>query len=186
VDLQRVLSSRGFMRLVLVVWIICTVFLVFLFKSMEQIVHVQLYDYGLVLDHSWLDPFRLCSSLIYYGCLLPPLVLSGVVLMSSFIAGRKMNAVSRRPMQPQAAKVQPRPVVREAPKTSQSGKRNAIACPNCKKVFSRALVMLDFRGGKNRMVSVCPYCNYVLGTARDERGLDENFHVAQPEEKIIR
>jgi uncharacterized Zn-finger protein len=38
-----------------------------------------------------------------------------------------------------------------------------ISCPNCGKFFSRPLVMLDFSGGKTRLVSICPYCNHKLG-----------------------
>jgi len=40
-----------------------------------------------------------------------------------------------------------------------------VSCPGCKKVFSKPLVMLDFGGGKTRLVNVCPYCNRVLGSA---------------------
>jgi len=36
-------------------------------------------------------------------------------------------------------------------------------CPSCKKGFSQPLVMLDFEGGKSKLVNVCPYCNQVLG-----------------------
>jgi len=35
-------------------------------------------------------------------------------------------------------------------------------CPSCKKGFSQPLVMLDFEGGKSKLVNVCPYCNQVL------------------------
>lgn len=38
-------------------------------------------------------------------------------------------------------------------------------CPNCGKVFSKPMVMLDFVGGKTRLVNVCPYCSHVLGEA---------------------
>jgi len=27
--------------------------------------------------------------------------------------------------------------------------------------------MLDFSGGKTRLVNVCPYCNYVLGSTEE-------------------
>jgi len=33
--------------------------------------------------------------------------------------------------------------------------------------------MLDFSGGKTRLVNVCPYCNYILGTAEEEKDLTE-------------
>jgi uncharacterized protein with PIN domain len=43
-----------------------------------------------------------------------------------------------------------------------------ISCPNCKKMFSKPLVMLDFSNKKTQLVNVCPYCNAVLGKASDE------------------
>jgi hypothetical protein len=60
---------------------------------------------------------------------------------------------------------------------------NGTSCPHCKKIFSRALVMLDFRGGKNRLVSVCPYCNYVLGTS-GQTGLAEDVVSRMADDKI--
>ncbi len=40
---------------------------------------------------------------------------------------------------------------------------STIGCPSCKKTFTQPLVMLDFEGGKSKLVNVCPYCNQVLG-----------------------
>jgi hypothetical protein len=60
---------------------------------------------------------------------------------------------------------------------------NGTSCPHCKKIFSRALVMLDFRGGKNRLVSVCPYCDYVLGTS-GQSGLTEDVVTPMANDKI--
>ena len=44
-----------------------------------------------------------------------------------------------------------------------------ISCPSCGKFFSRPLIMLDFSGGKTRLVNICPFCNHVLGEAFDEK-----------------
>ena len=60
---------------------------------------------------------------------------------------------------------------------------NGTSYPHCNKIFSRALVMLDFRGGKNRLVSVCPYCNYVLGTS-GQTGLTEDVVTPMANDKI--
>jgi hypothetical protein len=40
------------------------------------------------------------------------------------------------------------------------------------------LVMLDFHDGKNQLVSVCPYCNHVLGNTNEEKSRTADFHVA--------
>jgi hypothetical protein len=77
--------------------------------------------------------------------------------------------------------------VEESPVLAQNVKSvtNGTSCPHCKKIFSRALVMLDFRGGKNRLVSVCPYCNYVLGTS-GQTGLAEDVVTPMADDKIER
>jgi len=72
---------------------------------------------------------------------------------------------------------------KEEPKIVGNNNADGIHCPNCGKVFSRALVMLDFRGGKHKLVSVCPYCNYVLDT-RDEGGLSGVVDMANAREKL--
>jgi uncharacterized Zn-finger protein len=59
-------------------------------------------------------------------------------------------------------------VQEQKPKTSKQSKVNAKAantCPSCRKAFTQPLVMLDFEGGKSKLVNVCPYCNQVLGDA---------------------
>jgi len=67
---------------------------------------------------------------------------------------------------------QPAPKVEAAqeqkPKPNKQSKPNAKAtntCPSCRKAFTQPLVMLDFEGGKSKLVNVCPYCNQVLGDA---------------------
>ncbi len=72
-------------------------------------------------------------------------------------------------------KPQPAPPVEavqeQRPKTSKQSKGNAKAadtCPSCKKAFTQPLVMLDFEGGKSKLVNVCPYCNQVLGDAEEK------------------
>jgi outer membrane biosynthesis protein TonB len=69
-------------------------------------------------------------------------------------------------------KPQPAPPVEtvqeQKPKTSKQSKVNAKeanTCPSCRKAFTQPLVMLDFEGGKSKLVNVCPYCNQVLGDA---------------------
>jgi hypothetical protein len=56
-----------------------------------------------------------------------------------------------------------------------------INCPKCHKVFSKPMSMLDFSGGKTRLVNVCPYCNYILGDANGKSQVD--IHVADTEQE---
>jgi hypothetical protein len=191
--LQNILSGNWFTRIVLIAWIICAVSVYFLFKNMELIVHGQLYSYGLLASPDWMDPYRILTWLIYIS-LGVPTALSSIALVSSFFKAEKVLekqvTVPQRTTRPPQGNVKmepPRPTVREAPQKAGTGNGNAvgISCPKCKKVFGRSLVMLDFRSGKNRMVSVCPYCNHVLGYTNEEKGTNEKIYVANPEEKKV-
>lgn len=191
--LRSVLNGNWFTRLVLVSWMICAVSIFVVFKNMELIVHGQLYSYGLHFSPDWADPYRICTWLIYL-CLSLPMALSGIALVSSFLKVEKVTekkkVVSPNLGPPRGVtKVESQQIVRAAPRRIENGNGSVnddgIACPNCKKVFGKALVMLDFRSGKNRMVSVCPYCNYVLGYTSEEKGTDEKFYVARPDEKKV-
>jgi len=191
--LRQMLSGNWFTRLVLVSWMICAVSIFVLFKNMELIVHGQLYYYGLRLSPDWADPYRICTWLIYL-CLGLPMALSGIALVSSFLkvekVQQKKNMVPQRLGPPRGvAEVESQQIIKEAPRRVENGNGNVngegIACPHCRKVFGRALVMLDFRSGKNRMVSVCPYCNHVLGYTSEERVTNKEFYVARPDEKTV-
>ena len=186
------LSGKRFTRLVLISWIICAVSILVVFKNMELIVHGQLYYYGLVFSPDWADAYRIFTWLIFL-CLGLPMALSGVALVSSFFkveeVPKRENVVPQRIGPPRGVvKVESPQIVKEVPRRVENSNSvsngSGIPCPNCKKVFSRALVMLDFRGGKNRMVSVCPYCNYTLGYRSEEKAVNEGFYVATPDKEI--
>jgi hypothetical protein len=189
--LTRMLNGKWFTRLVMISWIICAVLILVIFKNMELIVHGQLYSYGLVFSSNWADPFRIFTWLLFL-CLGLPMALSGVALVSSFFkveeVPKKENLVPQRQEPPRGVvKVESPKIIKEVPVNSNGNSNvSGISCPSCKRVFARALVMLDFRGGKNRMVSVCPYCNTILGYAGEECVSNESIHVAAPDEKVIR
>jgi len=189
VGLKRMLSGKWFTRLVLISWIICAVSIFVIFKNMELIVHGQLYYYGLVFSPDWADAYRVLTWLIFL-CLGLPMALSGLALFSSFLkveqVPKRENVIPQRAGPPRGVtKVESRQIVKEAPKPVENGNCVGISCPQCKKVFGRALVMLDFRSGKNRMVSVCPYCNHILGYASEEKSTNDSFRVETPDRKIM-
>ena len=186
-DLKRILRGNWFSRIVLLSWIVGAVSVLVLFKNMEQIVHGQLYLYNLQYSADWADPYRVYTWLIYISLGLPT-ALSGIALASSFLRVEKV--ADRKTIVPQRTrpplgnvKTESRHAIREAPVKVDNGNGNGICCPKCKKVFSRALVMLDFRSGKNRMVSVCPYCSHVSGYTSGERNISGKIFVARPNEK---
>lgn len=59
-----------------------------------------------------------------------------------------------------------------------------ISCPNCKKTFITPMVMLDFQGGKSRLVNVCPYCDHVLGSTENEESSEIDAQIADLDEKL--
>ncbi len=63
--------------------------------------------------------------------------------------------------EPSAVNAEP---VAAAEKPKEKEKPGPVqSCPNCGKHINRPLVMLDFSGGKTRLVNTCPYCMHVLG-----------------------
>ena len=188
--LKRLLSGNGFTRLVLVSWIIGAISILVLFKNMELIVHGQLYYYGLRFSADWADPYRIYTWLLFL-CLGLPMALSGLALVSSFFkveeVSEKKKVVPQGLKRPQrVAKAESSQILREVPKKAENGNGGGIYCTYCEKVFRKPLVMLDFHGGKNQLVSVCPYCNHVLVNTSDEKSTNEDYNVPKPDEKAIR
>jgi uncharacterized Zn-finger protein len=150
-------------RVALALWIVSSLFVLFLLSRIDSIVHGALHDYGLQFDIAWAIPYWNALHMIYVF-LGVPIVVSGAALVSSFSRRRGQRPVSTNVVsKPGGGAVQP-----------SRENHMVVSCPGCKKVFSKPLIMLDFGGGKTRLVSVCPYCNHVLGDANArERDRDE-------------
>ena len=178
--LKRVLTGHWFRRAVSVVWIVSAVSIFGLLKDIELIVHGQLYYYGLRLSPDWADPYRVYTWLIFL-CLGLPMALSGFTLVLSFI--KETDKVPEKKIAVEQ-KVKPQLDAREDQKARETNNSMVISCPNCKKVFSRPLVMLDFASGKPKLVNVCPYCNHLLSSTENEKGPNSNFQVTNVDEKL--
>lgn len=170
-NIRGFLDRSWLLRLVIAMWVVSSVFVMLLLNRIDGIVHGTLYNYGLWFDFAWATPFWSFERLIYI-CLGAPLFSSGVALIYDFWISRKGNA----------------PVVRSVSKLGnrklQPLKENSmvISCPKCKKVFGKPLNMLDFSGGKAKLVNVCPYCNHVLNS-RDKCDSGE-VGIAEPDQRI--
>lgn len=44
--------------------------------------------------------------------------------------------------------------------------------------------MLNFEGGKTRLLEICPYCSFVIGNSRKELQAPISFQVADAEDKL--
>lgn len=168
------LRNSVFMRVVLVLWIVSSVFVVFLLSKIDGIVHGELYNFGLQFSFAWASPYWAIMRWIYVGLLVPS-VLSGVALVFGSLNRDDRNKhVIKNVDKPVNGKVQP---LRE--------NHMVVSCSNCKRVFGKPLVMLDFSSeGKAKLVNVCPYCNHVLGRA-DEKSPDA-VSIVDLDKKVIR
>ncbi|NWF86464.1 hypothetical protein HXY32_01400 [Candidatus Bathyarchaeota archaeon] len=159
---------------------------------LDYMIHGDLYYYGLQSSSNWLLPMWTLERLIGI-CLILPMVFSSAILIWDLRISRKQKPTVKCVELPA-----PQPQQQQKPTSAQMLSSNnrvkaqvlqansmVISCPNCKKVFSKPLIMLDFSGKQTKLVNVCPYCNEVLGTASDNEGkADVKVGVLDSNEKI--
>ena len=165
------------MRVVMILWFISSALIVVLLGRIDQIVHVDLYNYKLQFSSNWAEPYWFSLRMIYVF-LGVPIAASAVALVVSFMRKTSLEAVEKHvETKPISGKT---PAVKETPAPKENSM--LISCPKCKKVFSKPLSMLEFIGGKTQLVSACPYCNHVLGSVDSDEDSDD-FHIASKEEE---
>ena len=172
-DLKDRSDLSWLVRVGIVLAIVSSVFSVFLLRQLNGVVHGTLYEYGLEFSNGWAIPYRSMEGLLYVSLTLPA-VFGGLVLVFEFLVGR-----TRVPVVRQVAKVVTNGKA-QVPEIAKKENSMLISCPNCKKVFSKPLNMLDFSHGKTRLVNVCPYCNHTLDNADDK--CDVNVEVGETKE----
>ncbi|NWG10641.1 hypothetical protein HXY33_02655 [Candidatus Bathyarchaeota archaeon] len=176
-------DGTSVMRLAIFFSIFSAAFGIFLLYRLDNTIHGDLYNFGLQFDYNWALPTWTLERLLGV-CLILPMVFGTIALVWDVRRSRNKELVVRRvepkllqqqSQQPrqQPPKQQPQPPPVSTSSTddkAQALRENSmvISCPNCKKVFSKPLVMLDFSSKKTQLVNVCPYCNTVLGRACDE------------------
>ena len=155
VDLFR---KYWFVKVILSLWLLSSIFILILLNRIDSIVNVTLYQYGLQPSMNWLGPYWFALRLIYVFMAVPA-VFSFIVLIVGF--GKTDNDADR---------VHKRINGKLSKEQAQIARENSmlIKCVKCGKVFNKPLTMLDFSSGKPRMANVCPYCNHVLENAVDK------------------
>jgi len=183
-----------FTYVVLGAWITSAVLVAFSEQQIDSIVHVQLYNYGLQFSSEWANPYWIAAKTVYASLALPmilTIIVFGLKLAESrknptgFLAKLKQSPVKGKETAALAhsqlqigtivdenellsVSFNPEPdhskEVRDKSKL-QTSSGLLISCPSCSKIFNRPLVMLDFSGGKTRLMNICPYCNHNLGVA---------------------
>jgi DNA-directed RNA polymerase subunit RPC12/RpoP len=157
-------ANTEFLRLAIVISIISSAISAYLLLKLNTIVHGELYNFGLQFSLGWATPYWDIERLVYASFAAPSLV-GGLALVHSFLKTNGNKVLVTK-------KVETKPVASQTPvKSEHADSSMVITCPKCKKVFGRPLNMLDFTKGQAQLVNVCPYCNYILGSA-DETGSD--------------
>jgi uncharacterized Zn-finger protein len=149
VSFRSLFQGYWLTRIILVVWIVSSGFLLFSLNQIDGIIHDRMYDFGLQFSYEWAQPYWTYIRLVYVALSIP-MFLSAVALTFS------IPNIKNDRKQVQA---------RTEPST-----RIMISCPFCKKVFTKPLVVLDFAEGKGKLMNVCPYCNKSFAGA--ENGKD--------------
>jgi hypothetical protein len=164
--------------------------MMFLLNNIDLIVHGDLYNYGLQMSTDWASPYWTYLRLNYV-LLGVPMALSIFAIGVGFIGKNKRVAANVAKPQPKPQRVfrkqseqkrDNRAKIKTAPRENGA---MLVSCPNCKKVFGRPLVMLNFEGGKTRLCNVCPYCNYMLGCTENEKKSNSDFQIAARDKKLV-
>lgn len=164
VGIKDWIGSGQFLKLVIILWLISVGFVFVLLVRIDNIIHGDLYNFGLQYDFTWAGPYWTIFRLIYV-CMVIPAVLS-VIALSSNIRIRRGQTKSTREVSNSLVKS-----VRRRDNLNVSQVKNGtmlINCHSCERKFRKPLVMLDFARGKGELVNVCPYCNVKLGNEGKE------------------
>ncbi|MGQ9551051.1 MAG: hypothetical protein ACUVUE_01365 [Candidatus Bathycorpusculaceae bacterium] len=169
---ENLLKNYWLARIVIVLWLVSAISVMLLFNKIDGIVHGDLYDFGLQFSFDWASPYWAFSRLIFVSLGLP-MALSLLVLGLDLL---------RKSTDKHVVKQEGKSVDARSEGLREDGMD--ISCPSCRKVFSRPLVIIDFGGGRPKLVNVCPYCNHVLGCA-DEGESSSDMQMMDMEKKLV-
>jgi len=170
--LKTFLQGSLFQRIVLLVWLASAGLVMFSQKSVDSIVNVTLYKYGLQFSNNWAQPYWTYAHLLYASQFVS-IALSVVALASGFLKkdNDDKHTTKRREIREKNV----------ATREKTNERTTVTSCSSCKRVFSKPLVMLDFSGGKAKLVNVCPYCNAIVGKAEEQNDAET---IVDPEKEV--
>lgn len=155
--MKRSSVSRWLNCSALIITIVLSIVITYFLMQLDNIInghsYGQLYYFGLQYDLAWWLPYSNLTKIIY-ACLGATMIFSASSLILGFIPQKKEEAKLI------TLTSQPQTVVNQEKADSPN-----VSCPHCHKTFAKPLLMLNFEGGKSRLVNVCPYCNNNLGDA---------------------
>ena len=171
-EFRNFLSSSTFTRIVLLIWLVSSSVIGVLLYDIDLLVNKELYNYGLKFDIAWASSYWNLMHLIVASIAIPAL-LSGIILFS---VSRRKNLTNKSP----TLIVNDEGLGRKH--QSKEDVQVLIRCPNCKKVFSRPLIILDFANGRAKSVNVCPYCNKALSDSEESQERESTIQTPRNQE----
>jgi uncharacterized Zn-finger protein len=141
-------------------------------KSVDSIVNVTLYHYGLQFSNNWAQPYWTYARMLYASQFVP-IALSVVALASGFLKKDEDDKQTSKRKETREKSV--------ATREKTNGRTAVTSCSSCKRVISKPLVMLDFSGGRAKLIKVCPYCNTVVDKAEEQNDAET---IVDPEKEV--
>ncbi|MCJ7713188.1 hypothetical protein MUO66_01840 [Candidatus Bathyarchaeota archaeon] len=184
-NLKSLLNNNWLDRVIITAWISSAILVIFMLTNLDVIVNGTLYRFGLQFSNEWGEPYWMYLRLSY-AFLGVSSGLGFLALMIGFYRSKSSApemstvAVEKSIKNKNVTNVRKIKTVEQAPKRkneNNESKNMIISCPNCKKVFGRPLVMLNFEGGKTKLVNVCPYCNNSLDQTNNDENSDADVHI---------
>jgi hypothetical protein len=166
-----------FIRLVLALWFVSSLFGAFILYQLNGVVHGTLYNYGLQFSSNWAEPYWNLERLLYV-CLFVPSSLGGFALGFDLWRSHVVRVPTVKRAENNVAPGKVSPHVQTAARDNSM----TISCPKCRALFGRPMNMLDFSSGKAQLINVCPYCNQVLGAKEHD---NVTVRIAEPDEEEV-
>ena len=164
-------------RSVLALYLVCSLFGAYMLYQLSLVVHGTLYYYGLQFSYGWAVPYWSLERLVYVYLLLP-FFIGSFALAFDLWKGRSERTPAVRLIENNVGTGTVDPVAQTAAKNNSM----MINCPKCRRLFTRAMNMLDFSSGKAQLINVCPYCNQVLGAKEHD---NVTVRIAEPNEEEV-
>lgn len=187
-NFKGLLNSKWPMIILSISWIVTAALGLYMLNTLDMIVHGTLYDFGLQFSNLWADPYWTYLNLIYASLGVSSSLAFFAMMIGFYRSNMVVSQSVKVPEKIEEAKIEKKPkmIVKQPVSKPKVVKANAsnmvISCPNCKKVFSRPMVMLNFEEGKTRLVNVCPYCNYGLGQKEENKKANPEFQIRGQDE----
>ncbi|MCJ7714448.1 hypothetical protein MUO66_08335 [Candidatus Bathyarchaeota archaeon] len=184
-NLKSLLNNNWLDRVIITAWISSAILVIFMLTNLDVIVNGTLYGFGLQFSNEWGEPYWMYLRLSYAflgvsSCLGFLALMIGFYRSKSSAPETSTIAVNKSIKNNSKIDVIKPQKAEQTPKRKNESKEEnnmIISCPNCKKVFGRPLVMLNFEGGKTKLVNVCPYCNNSLDQTDDSEKSDTEVHI---------